>query len=510
MVRPLDRACYRRIPELMRRRGAGRFGSGGLSRVQLAERLLAGTAPKYEFRAESVVLDGSGNIASVPNRQGADSLVLAAGTIAGPQPDLIFGGAQSLVFGGAARLDWNLALASQRFMHNGAGLEVWTVAAMTSATNTTWSVMGTSTTGTNIGFGLSAYPNATLGNGASRIVDAAPGANQVQVNVAHALGFYYKENAPLEYALERANSVTNAGATSLTPSALDPTVTLRLGALGAQFGQFRWVGTWMWDRVLSEWERQLLREFFAVKYGVAAPVLAGDDRYILSLVPFADLSARYYATAASKVAALLDRARPGHSLLQATGAQQTADPTPDAALSNELSCAFLGAQYYDSSLPLAAWKFMHSNYTAYDVFVPTDVANGSILHATISSGFAPGHQMQVGGGGQVFSGAYDANNLGSAGVPAGTVINGNGYASKTGINTTAMSTRVGGVLATATASGPPSASNPAFTFCLGTRGNRAVPYKGRWARTVVFDRQVTAAEDANINAALLARYGKSS
>ena len=85
---------------------------------------------------------------------------------------------------------------------------------------------------------------------------------------------------------------------------------------------------------------------------------------------------------------------PGHQLVQATPAQQVATPTADASFANKPSANFLGAQWYDSTLPETAWRFTlnGTGMESFVVFMPT-AATTSMLWATMTAGGAPGNQI---------------------------------------------------------------------------------------------------------------------
>jgi hypothetical protein len=485
--------------------------------AQRAERAvisLPGGAPSYQFRADTVTLS-SGNVATIRNRRGADALVVSAGTLAAPASDALFGGAQSIAFTGTQWLDSNLAASAWKFLHDGTGCEVFLVVARTGVGVGTAPRIVTNIGASGPGFYITQaqtpVTNATVNNyNGSAFSYQLTDTGALPLNAATYVNCFHQENAPIEAQAFWKETAIASASTSNAPSSSNGQ-TLRLGGGIDQAWNFegKFAELLIFPRVLHEYERQIVREYIAARYGIAAPVLAGADRDIMSMLPFSWPRADAYNTAASKVTAWLDRARPGHTIGQASSSNQVANPATDAALLNALSAPFTGTQYYDSSLAAAAWAFMHGDHTAYDVFVPTDATNTSILRATINTGtgVSTGHQITIGAGSINQCAVWNGSTLLGFAAPTG-LINSTGYATRTRLSGTALEQRIGATAVNATLSGATAPGAPVFTFVLGTRGNRAVPFKGRWADTLMFNRVLTAAEDARVQSYLLGRYNK--
>jgi hypothetical protein len=142
--------------------------------------------------------------------------------------------------------------------------------------------------------------------------------------------------------------------------------------------------TLIFDRVLSPYERQQVREYIQARYGIAAPVWSPEDRAILQLNPYSWVRADYYAEVAGKVSAFLDKVRPGHSMAQGTAANQVVTPTPDAAFNGQLSARFVGGQQYNSSLATSAWKFWHDG-SGSGLFLPYMATTGAGTDVMLST-----------------------------------------------------------------------------------------------------------------------------
>src|SRR5207342_1129086 len=131
-------------------------------------------APSFQFRSDTVSLAG-GNVTTIPNRKGSDALVIAAGTLAAPAPDALFGGAPSIVFSAAQYLDSNLAPLAWAFGSDGSGFEMFNVFGQTTvgATGTfcaTTNAVSTSSKGFRFGT-FSSSCTMIVGNGSLGIVN---------------------------------------------------------------------------------------------------------------------------------------------------------------------------------------------------------------------------------------------------------------------------------------------------------------------------------------------------
>jgi hypothetical protein len=318
-------------------------------------------APDFQFRADTVTMSGN-NVATIPNRRGGDALVMAAGTLAAPAGDARFNGAPSLLFTGTQWLDSNLAPSAWAFGHDGSGFEAHCVMVESNANS---DITVCSTCGPTLGakgFRLRVYAMAPwflAGTGAALVVNVGNGFLGYDTP-AFVHGATLKNGAPIPASVFL-NAQTLAANLGTAPVAGAPDATLRLGATaaGASPASMRFAELAIWRRVLHEWERQQWREYVQARYGIAAPVVTGIDRELLSLKPYSWIRADYYATAGGKVTSMLDKAMPGHSLSQASAASQVPNPTPSAEFNNQPAFAFNGSTaLYASTLPKSGWSLL--------------------------------------------------------------------------------------------------------------------------------------------------------
>ena len=515
--RPLDRACSRRLPALMRR-GSGRGGSGWSTQsAPPAESAVNALAPDYQFRADTVTPSGA-NVGTMPNRRGADALTVPFGTIAAPVANSAFGGAQTVRLSGAA-LRSNLPASAWNVLHKGdaAGYELFLVGRRVAETGSNQTLLTTRLGGADPGLliftvtgtstaGYFASNNAGATIYTTSILDWATGA-ATYVNVSHC-------EADAQKVLAFSRDVNKASLTTTPPGTNDALYPLQIGNIGTsanlQGAEMELAEVLIFRRRLHEWQRQLVREYLAERYGIAAPVLTGVDRDLLSLMPFSTPRADYYATAVGKVTAWLDRARPGHSFSQATATAQVANPTPDSALLNALSAPFLGAQHYASNMAALSWAFMHSGagFEAYDVLVPTNVSATSIVWGTY--GAAPGTQLLLSATANVALNAYSAAPALIASLSdTGAVANGARAVIRSTIAAAIpqAALKVNGRSEVVGVLGTPSATAAPGSMRLGSRNDLAVPLQARWAETLWFDRVLTTGERAIVANYFTARYG---
>jgi hypothetical protein len=239
------------------------------------ESALNATLPDFQFRADAAVLS-AGNVASIPNRRGADSLNIGAGTLAGPAADPIFGNAASLLFTGTQWLDSTLPPSAWRFAHDGSGFEIITVFCPTDA-STTYAAISTGTPGTGVGF----VQQNNSANGShefyvrnvSGTITPVGVTGQTTPNVAT----YYHDchsasNSPQYQAFTKAAMIGQGPYSGGSPALnTDPVGTLRLGAFvtGTFIAKMRWCETLIYKRILTDYERQIVREYIRDRYGIA-------------------------------------------------------------------------------------------------------------------------------------------------------------------------------------------------------------------------------------------------
>ncbi len=324
---------------------------------------LPGGPPSFQFRADTVT-SRRGSVVALPNRRGSDSLSVTAGTLAAARENPAFNGAPTVAFTGSQELASNLANSAWKFLSDGSGFEAFFIGMRTGNTGGNQVLMTTRGIGNEPGKLLLA-PNASV-HATSLITDASGGpvvnstlTGAWALDAPGYINLSYMEGVPQEV-LGFAGSTNVASSDSLlAPSPSDPASTLYLGRNGAlQPAIMDFAELLIFPRRLHEYERQLVREYIAARYGIAAPVLEGVDRDIMSMQPFSWVRADAYLETGSKVNALLDRARPGHSLAQATTAQQVDKPVANTLFNNQPTLPF-STGYYASTLPAADWKFLH-------------------------------------------------------------------------------------------------------------------------------------------------------
>lgn len=452
----------------------------------------------YWFRADTYTLSG-GNVASLRNRRGTDSLSVT-GTVAAPAADPSMGGAQTLTLTGTQRADSNASATSFKFLHDGTGGEWWHVFVPTSnasadyCLHATFNIFsGTTQAGSyaQVGGGTGNPKNqyCILSNGTTspangRIIDnAVAGISQNQPGYYYgAIGNYTGPNTCL-----LATSATAASIPTLagTPSLASPGNPLRLWQNGAGGLPFvgRWAESLFFPFVLAEYQRQLVREYIAARYGIAAPYVSELDKSVLAQNPFSWLRADYRSESGGKVTAFGDRARPGHSMSQATSGSQVSSVVTDAGFNGREIARFLAGQSYVSTLPASSWGFLHQNCHQLHVFKVrssgTYVLCGTVNSVSSQNGFQlfllPNASAQVGAGNAVLSPGVSV----TVGTPT--------YAEfQLSASAYSLRTRAG------QASGTPGALSsgaPVATLRLGGQGSGGFAVDADWADSLFFTSQ---------------------
>lgn len=470
-------------------------------------------APRYQFRASDAATSG-GNVTSIPNALGTDSLAVAAGTLAAPAADPLFANASSLNFTGTQWLDSSLGAASWKFLHDGTGCEVFTVFTPTSlgVLFAVWaSLPGVGTTeGSQNYVNTSGSWTGQTNNASSAIISASTATGLLTANAATYLDWAWGDNLPIEYQLFTRGSQSYNFNVATAPSVANGQV-FRLGAQPVNAGfpaNMKWCETLIFPRVLHEYERQLVREYIQQRYGIAAPTLAAPDRDVMSMLPYSWVRADAANVSGGKVLSFNDKARPGHTYAQGNGTLQAPTPASVAGFGNQLVVSPAGTAYYDSSLAPAAWTFAHAGVTgitAANVF--QQGTSGRMLMTTWNGGSFPGIQV----GGTTFAaltaapanGAIVTDGGVGTGTPTFTKIT-----HKTSLSPSAAFWRKGTrtVTQASDALALSSAVPPGPLRLFAYRNNTAV-LDGLWADGLVFDRALTNAELARIDAYVLARYG---
>lgn len=439
-------------------------------------------------------------------------------------------GKPSLTFAGAQYLDSSFAASTGLYkpLHDGTGGEILAVYVPTAAAAGGAYVVAGNRTGLNAGFLMLWYgenSHATgVTNGGSGVVIDAFGGGPPNVNAPIVQDFSYSEAGQPKYALSQLDgTVVTSGASVGAPATTNPQTSLRLGAradagLGARM---RWAETLVFDRVLSEADRQRVREYLAARYGLpliaASAAPAAEDVQLASLKPFSWLRADSVQVAGSTVAALVDKAKAGHALTQGTVSAQCAAPAAELALNGQPALSFTGTQFYDSSGPLADWAFLHNGNGGEIVTVlvaGTAGVNSTFFStcdvATAQPGVHSSAILSSGGFGHtVQNGATRTQTFSAlAPTPQGTALYldhsyGEGASPKM-----AASRNAGSPWASTSTTAAPSSAAPSNPLRIGRSHGATLPYGAnlQWAETIVFDRVLSNAERRVLREYLAARY----
>lgn len=246
---------------------------GAWRSVSPAEAALDALAPDYQFRADTATLAG-GNVATVLNRRGADSMIVG-GTIAAPIADSSFGGAQALTTSGAQHMQSSLAASDWKFLHDGTGCTVVHVYQASNVTTyRTLSATLLSSTGHDFYAvaGANGPPEARVYDGSVFLFDSIG----VEPDTSPTYACMMHGGTPLKRTLSRRESVVVSGAYTGAPPSANPDITLRLLGGNGPFGFIgKWCETLIWRRVMSHDEWQTVREYMAARYAIAASVPSG-------------------------------------------------------------------------------------------------------------------------------------------------------------------------------------------------------------------------------------------
>lgn len=502
------------------------LGSGASLIPATPENAMLALSPSHQFRADTATMSGS-NLATLPNRRGSDSLVVTGGTLAAPTPDALFNGALSLTFNGTQWLDSNLPASAWKMLHDGSGVELFLAFAPTTFVPSQQFFVSTSDSsngpGTSLRTSTAAEQTVRIGNGGAFSGMGSAGGS-LTVNTATLWDYYLSTSSPVAAASFRGGAVvaTLVGPPSVSTS--NPLATLRLGAsnVGGLPASMQFCELLVFPRVLHEYERQIVREYFADRYGIAAPLLTGLERDVMSLLPFSWPRADVYTSSAGKVTQILDKARPGHVFAQGTTGNQGVNPTADAAMNNQLTIPFVNASAvrYTSNLAAAWWKFMHTGtgQTSYFAGVPTSISAATQWFMGTRNAFGGGTDI----GAQVCRNAaqliqgvltINAGNVWTGATATNYLTVGTGLVTQQkylrGAGSPEWRTRVNGAeYANGDSLLVPSANNPPSPLVIGSLPNGTGAIDMRFAEALIFDRALPAAHEARVAAYHLSQYGK--
>jgi hypothetical protein len=487
-----------------------------MASVSARERAFDALKPDYQFRADTVTLS-AGNVATIPNRRGADALVMASGTLAAPASDAKFKGAPSIVFSGTQWLDSNLPPSAWAFGHDGSGLEIHCVMSE-GAGNSDISVCGTCGLPSNSrGFRLRVYamgPWLNVGNGASTVTVVGNGYLDYSTP-PYVHGAVLKTAHPIQSQIFL-NAMTLAAGFGAVPDAAAPEATFRLGAAtgGAAPASMRVAELVIFRRVLHEWERQQMREYFQERYGIAAPVVVGVDREILSLRPFSWIRSDYYSTTNGRCTGIFDKALPGHSLAQPSFAYQCSQPSGGTPINGVPAFPFNANGVYNSTLAPSAWSFLHDGTGAESHHVhqlTSTIADTQPLYLTTNSAAYPGAIFYCNAYGRMGWDVYGSSpgNATFASQPQVIDLLPHYYsASHASSDTPKFRTYDRGVQLTATnPSYPVSLAAPLNTLRFGAWNGGQFPLSARVGEMLFFNRLLSASDRQRVNAYLINRYG---
>ncbi|HEY6876913.1 MAG TPA: hypothetical protein VI299_02795, partial [Polyangiales bacterium] len=447
-----------------------------------------------------------GAIAAIPNRRGPDALVVKAGILKSPTLDVEAKGTARIAFNGTQRAQSDLPASAWKFLHDVAsgGGEVFNVfRSPLSGTEVLWSTLAgagaqevIAATGV-ITEQLAGYANVVSAAGAVK---------------ANALTYADSLLSPLQRAAFVSATVSGALYTG-TANTADPSTPFTLGATatGSSPATMDWYETIIFPRALHEYERQLVREYLAARYGITAPALTGPDRDIMSLLPFAWLEAAANTSSGGKVAGFVDRARPGHSFSQPNPSNQVNVPATSSDFNGQLTVSTAGAgKFYDSNLPAAAWTFMHDGAGAEWVQLSKQTAAATCRifgSAAIKSQSGVINQASEAGD-AIFTVVNGTAVSFSGSLSNGSPLNAPVALSYSLTNRAWTIRNSNNVSATGVPGGLSSASPPATMRLLGIAAASSQEWQGDWASTLVFDRILSEPERNKRAAALTAKYGK--
>jgi hypothetical protein len=497
-------------------------GGGGLTAAQRADAILSqlaliGGLPSHQFRADAATLSGS-NVATIPNLRGADALVVASGTLAAPAGDALFGGARSIAFTGAQRLQSNLPASSWRFLHDGTGCEVFTIRANAngSSTQAVWSTR--TEFGGDVGASVLVASTQTrfLNNNGSALAFQV-NSSSVPQNAALYDIFSYKEGASPEYLVQQGATTVASGSSAQAPASGDPSGPFSVGGTTANILFFtgRIAEILIFPRVLHSFERQIVREYIAARYGITAPTLAEySETLVASYAPRHWYRGDTYTLSSGNLATLTNRGSAGGNLAMTSGT--IPEPAARAMLGGRKAVALNGSAWLDSSLPASEFTFLNNAVACevWTVYEPGVAAGANVVMSTMSGSIANGWATRsnpITGTSEFFvrnASAWVAASLagtaGKTGTPsyhrmslkaAGPVVWDNEH------NGTLIASSSAALVNT------PNSGAPPFTLRLGAYCDGTGATDAKVAEVLMFDRVLTDNERQDVREYIAAYYG---
>ena len=238
---------------------------------------IAALAPRHWYRGDGYVPSG-GNLGGLTNRNTTVGglMNVVGGTIALPSADTKLNGQLSVKFSPAGGyLETSLANSEFSFMHNGAGFHgvvVWVRDAdQNQPLYGTTPLAGGTEIGTNVWMSTGgAYRLSVASNGTASVNNAA--SSSVQNDVGTYTESSYVNGASPEFFATDGAAVIASGTDSSPPTTNAPLQKFAIGAsaTGVVKGNCRIADVIIFDRRLSESERQTVRDYIRVRYGVGA------------------------------------------------------------------------------------------------------------------------------------------------------------------------------------------------------------------------------------------------
>jgi hypothetical protein len=258
--------------------------------------------------------------------------------------------------------------------------------------------------------------------------------------------------------------------------------------------------------VLTEFERQEIREYLLSRYKINVPVVSQQDKQILALNPFSWLRSDYVAIANGKTTSYLDKTRPGHALSQGSIGSQTPAPINTASFNGQLITSY-ATHNYTSNFAASAWNFLHDG-TGCDFFIsfsPEAFSSSQILFATrtTQAGVAFSRNPATSYNHYVINAAGQVSVLTTAlalPMSISTYVN----FSLTGSNWSLYNKDA--LFATGSIANPLSTGSSENTLCLGSNPATGQRFVGNFSELLIFNRALNASERLIVQSYMTQRY----
>lgn len=199
-----------------------------------------------------------------------------------------------------------------------------------------------------------------------------------------------------------------------------------------------------------------------------------------------------------------------HAFAQGTQALQVAATAPSSLFSGREAATFTSAQYYDSTIPVVNWRFLHSGeFQWWCSFTPTN-SGVNVIFATTNSSTTPGQQQYTNAGNAVDEVGRAGANLFQTTITGAGAVNTAQFTGVSFLNGGGspefVSRRNGAVVTSGDTAATPAAADSAGTLRIG--GQPA----GTFLASMVFTDLMTVASSSAalrtaVNRYMLLRYG---